>query len=1686
MLAITTSNSGVAVPSSFAVSSFQSHVPDSSYELVPLVESRHAHLHGEHAPLPSSSSSSTATATATSHQSASLLIRALANAHARSANQAVQKQYKKQPAWGNKANTNAADEDEAESAIARRMQRTAFELLLGYHASYAPSAFAHTTNDACADVRALLARADAAWRMRTSSAEADRCDALRARFESIAKETGNEEEACALMLVLHRLANAGSAWRQVTGEDAPAPAKDNRWLAPAQAKWMAGGVAYKPLPQLAEPLAQSGAQTQWDAKVNASLASTPNFLGGVLGRNDESPASSSTLALASKTTTTMSTKATRQLAPATVDVTDGESSMWLSIADDPSEEQQNQHNQNYKQDVVDASVRRHRSQIFLEALRCAASGGLAPDVEAYRRRVPGVTLAERRALARIAEATVQRHHIGSFVTSTTTTQKSAVLRALGAAAAAVLRLHDAHWSEMLAAAPGTIADAMGIGPGAGAPVHADCGSLAGVLKATAAATPQLRFLARACDAGMEASRAGPAMGAHVLESLHAILLSACASPGYEERDLTLAWLLFQAASAPYVAAIRSWLFRGGADDAALGGEVSSVAAAPHAAGDDLRIMLFDEDEDQDEPERDNGYDEDVATINKENGERQADVFISKANDTALLTDIHTLGLRLPRRRRDGASHGITSNDALTSSTGVHALALPPFLNHVRVPLLMAGVQLRALRRLAHMGTRGDAAANGMPTAWAPDAKQATAIEGWSSAKNDILTRFLAAWEELAEEEEGVVVTCTDDAETALGVPYAPGDMRSRRRLAHEMQERRLQLVAEALQAMQALTSRVAGERHAAAAVARERLFAASEAAKAEALLRREAAAKEKARLAAETAADLAQREKTAKFEAALAKIDERDAMLSAEVAELAAERARMEVESVASKTAMKRMSVAAERIAWRRRRLALTHLRDAKLREIYGEFGDVTERDEGALMEAQAEALAEALELAGDDPSAVLLDDNMETTSSALENDATSDTSVQGTDEVAADADKTLEGEFVRNDNNEEENESVTTTPLKTPETEAVMSPDTAHEEEMLFRKHLLEKFAEDDRIEQMNAQRRRMKMEEHKREVQRLWEEKQAGSNLKTPSAPSSPPAPSTIVEIAAPVPADDELDTKAIVMNDQEKTTTTTTTTKTTTATITTQASAITTGVDDVDVVDDNDDDNGALSMLPADSIDAAVHAPIRGCYDLLSAMCLHVFVDELQLSTHMRRIAATVLLLDTGYATRLVEMLRFHQGLCDRGQYEPPTARELLWYAKDAMVHSLDAALSSAVVRDAPPPTLAYAHDPAADRSSATDDLVGTEAAQPSVELGRRLFESSHSRAECLSSVCLSYETCVPPVLLETALPVHALRRYAEASRQMLKLHAANAVVLSARRRLRALAHALGAAERRAAATAKATRTERGGVRAHALRRRLRRLECTLFAMSHFVASVHATLSEAAATPWDTEAMARRAAERHGGSFASDLSDVRKQLVAHGDFVADATLCPRAYDDESLLAPFSVYKLASARRPTEASARLVVRDTDDAVDVARHAMEVCLQAVHDFAREVAPFEPTWSETRRLLGGGSGSVVVAGGAMNLTADDDGFDDGIAGSHRTRRFEDELLASLLANDEVHGRCREAHSRFTEATRQFVEVLEASSGAEVMEGALAKRDRVVVEVYSTLLTRLDGNRFYSTSSSYGE
>jgi hypothetical protein len=41
------------------------------------------------------------------------------------------------------------------------------------------------------------------------------------------------------------------------------------------------------------------------------------------------------------------------------------------------------------------------------------------------------------------------------------------------------------------------------------------------------------------------------------------------------------------------------------------------------------------------------------------------------------------------------------------------------------------------------------------------------------------------------------------------------------------------------------------------------------------------------------------------------------------------------------------------------------------------------------------------------------------------------------------------------------------------------------------FRQKMMEKFAEDDRIEQMNAQKRRLKEQEHKREVENLWQDK-------------------------------------------------------------------------------------------------------------------------------------------------------------------------------------------------------------------------------------------------------------------------------------------------------------------------------------------------------------------------------------------------------------------------------------------------------------------------------------------------------------------------------------------------------------------------------------------------------------------
>ena len=46
---------------------------------------------------------------------------------------------------------------------------------------------------------------------------------------------------------------------------------------------------------------------------------------------------------------------------------------------------------------------------------------------------------------------------------------------------------------------------------------------------------------------------------------------------------------------------------------------------------------------------------------------------------------------------------------------------------------------------------------------------------------------------------------------------------------------------------------------------------------------------------------------------------------------------------------------------------------------------------------------------------------------------------------------------------------------------------------EQEFKMKMAQKFAEDDRLEQMNAQRRRMKELEHRREIERLWQERLA-----------------------------------------------------------------------------------------------------------------------------------------------------------------------------------------------------------------------------------------------------------------------------------------------------------------------------------------------------------------------------------------------------------------------------------------------------------------------------------------------------------------------------------------------------------------------------------------------------------------
>ena len=43
------------------------------------------------------------------------------------------------------------------------------------------------------------------------------------------------------------------------------------------------------------------------------------------------------------------------------------------------------------------------------------------------------------------------------------------------------------------------------------------------------------------------------------------------------------------------------------------------------------------------------------------------------------------------------------------------------------------------------------------------------------------------------------------------------------------------------------------------------------------------------------------------------------------------------------------------------------------------------------------------------------------------------------------------------------------------------------------FKIKMAEKFAEDERLEQMNQQKRRMRELQHKKEIERLWQEKLA-----------------------------------------------------------------------------------------------------------------------------------------------------------------------------------------------------------------------------------------------------------------------------------------------------------------------------------------------------------------------------------------------------------------------------------------------------------------------------------------------------------------------------------------------------------------------------------------------------------------
>lgn len=61
-------------------------------------------------------------------------------------------------------------------------------------------------------------------------------------------------------------------------------------------------------------------------------------------------------------------------------------------------------------------------------------------------------------------------------------------------------------------------------------------------------------------------------------------------------------------------------------------------------------------------------------------------------------------------------------------------------------------------------------------------------------------------------------------------------------------------------------------------------------------------------------------------------------------------------------------------------------------------------------------------------------------------------------------------------------------------EFQARLKAERASEEKRLedeFKDKLMQKFAEDERLEQMNAQKRRMREQDHKREIERLWQDR-------------------------------------------------------------------------------------------------------------------------------------------------------------------------------------------------------------------------------------------------------------------------------------------------------------------------------------------------------------------------------------------------------------------------------------------------------------------------------------------------------------------------------------------------------------------------------------------------------------------